>query len=124
MTFDWRKFFELAQDLASRRDSEASLRSAVSRAYYAVHCSARDLARLNTSGARDAHKIVIEYYENRRGRAWSVGNTLAILLRERKHADYDDAPAVTPAKASTSIIRAQTALENLAKLTDRELRSS
>lgn len=38
---EWSKFLDLARELA-KRDDEAYQRSAVSRAYYSVYCTARD----------------------------------------------------------------------------------
>ena len=42
MTFDWSQYLVLAEALATQPDNEAALRSAVSRAYYAAFCSARE----------------------------------------------------------------------------------
>jgi uncharacterized protein (UPF0332 family) len=39
---NWHTYFDLAQELA-KHESEAHLRSAVSRAYYAMYCTARDM---------------------------------------------------------------------------------
>ena len=44
MAFDWEDYLSLAKELASRAD-EAALRSAASRAYYAVFCKARNNLR-------------------------------------------------------------------------------
>lgn len=38
--FDWRDFFNLAEELSNRND-EACIRSAISRYYYSAFCSAR-----------------------------------------------------------------------------------
>jgi uncharacterized protein (UPF0332 family) len=49
--FDWREYLELARELAGLRGSgyspEAAERSAVSRAYYAAFCWARNYAEKN-----------------------------------------------------------------------------
>jgi len=49
--FDWREYLELARELAGLRGSgysqEAAERSAVSRAYYAAFCWARNYAKKN-----------------------------------------------------------------------------
>ena len=39
--YNWWEFLRLAQSLASDTTDEASLRSAISRAYYAAHGTAR-----------------------------------------------------------------------------------
>ena len=40
MTFEWVNFQRIADELADK-DDEAAIRSAISRYYYAVFCSAR-----------------------------------------------------------------------------------
>jgi len=49
MLFDWREYLDLAQSLQSHSGGsftqEAALRCAVSRAYYAAFCHARNFAR-------------------------------------------------------------------------------
>jgi len=48
MPFDWKKFFELAKFLGKPNpdlDSEAGLRSSVSRAYFSCFCYLRNYAR-------------------------------------------------------------------------------
>ena len=51
MNFDWSEYLNLAQELAGRPTSlsneEARLRSAISRAYYAAFCKARNHLRDN-----------------------------------------------------------------------------
>ena len=53
--FDWADYLTLAQELATRRSDEAALRPAVSRAYYAAFCQARNVLRregVNTGDLR------------------------------------------------------------------------
>ncbi len=50
MTFDPREFLRIANQLAQHNDDEASLRSAVNRAYYSVFLLARQ--KVGISGRR------------------------------------------------------------------------
>jgi hypothetical protein len=58
MSFNWSDFLTLADALprnpSSAGPEEASLRSAISRAYYAAFCGARDFAR-------DKGEIILTY---------------------------------------------------------------
>jgi len=85
MTFDGSAFLRVANELAHNSDDEASLRTAVGRAYYAVFLQARE--RLGIHGQRRRiHGIVI-------GRLKSAdpvaGNQLDKLEALRGAADYD-----------------------------------
>ena len=42
MAFDWSQYLVLAEEIAEQPGNEAALRSAVSRAYYAAFCLARE----------------------------------------------------------------------------------
>lgn len=60
--FDWEEYLELAKFL-NRRDDEASKRSAISRAYYASFCVARNWLMANhpefsIPHTAAAHKVV------------------------------------------------------------------
>src|SRR5687768_14761663 len=92
--FDWADFLEAAEDLAKRGD-EAGLRSAVSRAYYAAFCSARNHLRdkrsipIPKTGA--AHRIVWDQFEASNDRDDRLIGTLGVRLRRsRNKVDYDD----------------------------------
>lgn len=92
MTFDWVDFLNLANSLSSKAD-ESSKRSAISRAYYAAFCSARD--RLTASGidvprTGKAHERVPELYGY--SGDWESQQIKEMLTREkviRNSADYD-----------------------------------
>lgn len=92
--FDWSTYLNLAKQLAGTTD-EASQRSAVSRSYYSVFCSARNFLRDQEnvqipSGGR-AHKYVWDYFERspdiQRREIGQVGHR---LRRARGTADYED----------------------------------
>ncbi len=91
MPFDWTQYLMLAEELAQRTD-EAALRSAISRAYYAVYCSA--VAVLRREGVAlpglGVHQLVWSSYQTdpRRQRVniGNVGNRLRVF---RTRADYE-----------------------------------
>jgi uncharacterized protein (UPF0332 family) len=89
--FDWVAFLGLAKELAAKGD-EASRRSAISRAYYAVFNKARELLErdgtlLSESGA--THEVVWRTLEKAgRGRR-RLGIDGKRLREMRRKADYD-----------------------------------
>ena len=70
MSFDWADYLQLAEALARNPalpgPEEAALRSAISRAYYATYCSARDLAagrgELTLTRLSSDHARVIDHF--------------------------------------------------------------
>jgi uncharacterized protein (UPF0332 family) len=87
--FDPRQFLDLAI-LLSQSTNEGELRSAVSRAYYAVFLKAREALQSDgtlvlTRTGRD-HGLVVRAL---RSRARSEGNQLDRLRVQRSLADYD-----------------------------------
>lgn len=96
MPFDWREYLELARELIGQGSSsypeEAAKRSAVSRAYYAAFCWARNYAEANwgfrrTSGAED-HKRLREHL--RRQSRMQLASNLNRLREWRNICDYGD----------------------------------
>jgi uncharacterized protein (UPF0332 family) len=107
MSFDWSEYLTLAKVLAgqdARPSKESGLRTAISRAYYAAFCKARNFLRdkdkdpqISTLGAysADVHGHVIhEFRDKRRNRGikdrQTIGEKLQWLRKERNRADYDD----------------------------------
>src|SRR5712691_8879481 len=101
MSFAWAAYLTLAEALFRERatfaDREACCRAAISRAYYAAFCVARNHARDNEAlplPMRDrgrAHQVVIDYYSNHTSQHHRViGWALLQLRRQRNQADYDD----------------------------------
>lgn len=119
--FDWRDFVGLAELLAERHD-EASLRTSVSRGYYAVfHLARRVLERhdgeFHAMRGSDSHKLVwdrLAALDRRQAKtAVRVGKN---LLAVRKHADYQLGGDNWPRRATESLIdvrRAVAALNDL-----------
>jgi hypothetical protein len=82
-------FHTFALWLSQHRTDEASLRTAISRAYYAGHLLA--VQRLmqrgwEPKGTGDDHRGVIRAL--RRGKTRHLADRLALLLEFREHADY------------------------------------
>jgi len=79
----------LAKELYNSADSdEAKLRSAISRAYYAVFCIARKKTGIMTRKSTD-HKKVADYFK-RDKRTQKIYENLRRLRNDRNRADYDD----------------------------------
>ena len=101
MSFAWAAYLTLAEALFRERatfaDREACCRAAISRAYYAAFCVARNHARDNEAlplPRRDrgrVHQVVIDYYSNHTNQHHrAIGWALLQLRRQRNQADYDD----------------------------------
>jgi len=99
MSFDWSEYLGLAQELAgqtvSSASQEAKLRAAISRAYYAAFCKARnhlrDHGRHVIPRGGEAHAYVRDQFRNSPDRLRSqIGHNLDRLRRHRNMVDYDD----------------------------------
>ncbi len=89
MTFNPINFYELAQWLVDQRIDESSLRTAISRVYYAAHLIALEkLVQKNWTpkGRGEDHGGVIRELRTRKFR--QLGDRLKRLLELREHADY------------------------------------
>jgi len=126
MSFDWSDLLALAEALVRDPNSpgpeEASLRSAISRAYYAAFCSARNFARakdgLVVSKGPRAHGQVIGHFKATRDRSRrKIGTDLDRLRVNRNKADYDDVLVRKPTSlAQSSVAMAQNVLNTLNSL--------
>jgi uncharacterized protein (UPF0332 family) len=98
MPFDWREFLALAQEIKSRSalsySAEASGRTAVSRAYYAAFCHARNYAERHmrfhpTRKGRDHY--LLRNHLSSKGDPWDgIAELLNELQLWRNQCDYDD----------------------------------
>ncbi len=96
MAFDWREYLKLARFLQKQGGNgftqEAAFRCAVSRAYFAAYCHARNYAhdRLNFSPAYDArdHTRLRKHFQ-RQGVA-EIATKLDRLRQWRNSCDYED----------------------------------
>ena len=126
MSFDWTDLLTLAEALKSAPNSpgprEASLRSAISRAYYAAFCVARNFGRdrgeFTPTGTGADHGLVRDHFllSSDRTRR-KIGADLDRLRDSRNKADYDDVLVGRPAPlAQSSIDRARNVLTAVSSL--------
>ena len=96
MAFDWKEYLELARFLQGQSGTsysqEAAYRSAVSRAYYAAFCHARNYARdrenFSPTGRAVDHQLVRKHFQQQ-GRI-IIASELEDLRQWRNTCDYDD----------------------------------
>ena len=98
MSFDWTEFYHFACGLAGHTvqppSDETKSRIAISRAYYAAFCTARNFLRdadnINISST-DSHRVVRETFKGSADKnRVRIGNQLNELMQYRQHADYDE----------------------------------
>ena len=126
MSFDWADYLKLAEaltrDPASPGPEEASLRTAISRAYYAAYRSASTLAagrgEIIPTGLASDHGLVINHFRNATDPVrQKIGASLSRLRGNRNKADYDDVFRGQPADtARSSIALARNILSGLGSL--------
>lgn len=109
--FDPADFLALARALAGTTDpSEAELRTAISRAYYAVFLKAREnlvrLGRITPTQSGEDHGLVIATL---RGHGGPHGDQLDKLRRNRGQADYQLEPPID-ARFANSVLSLATYL--------------
>lgn len=115
MAFQWRSYFDLALELSQRTEEEAALRSAISRAYYAVYCTARDSLSERPLGT--AHRPVWEAFRSSGNRdRRRVGNKGSALQRTREQADYESSVPDIQRTARKALTDAEELLRLLASL--------
>ncbi len=100
MSFDWSEYLNIARELAGQStvlsSAEAKKRCAISRAYYAAFCSARNHLRdkdndLNIPVGGDAHGYVRRQFKTSKDKVRrEVGEDLARLVAKRNLVDYKD----------------------------------
>jgi uncharacterized protein (UPF0332 family) len=119
MSFNWKDYFDLAQELL-KKSEECYLRSSISRAYYGVFCMARDKAGLKDyrpnfkKGEPGIHEKVISTYRNSLNREKKLaGRTLDTLRRSRNKADYNGDIIIKGDDAKRAIQDASNVLNNL-----------
>ncbi len=98
MTFDWSEYLTLARQLAGETSAvptgESRQRGAISRAYFAAYCRARNYLRDREGLAipqRDPHVFVRREFSHRSVPGYGpLGADLQRLHLDRNKADYDD----------------------------------
>lgn len=125
MTFDWTDYYDLAGELAGparlRSGREARLRSALSRAYYAAFCLARNQLRDREGHAVPPHGQAHQYVANAFAasadpRRAAIGVRLGRLRRERNRVDYQDNVSNLAVLVATQLRTAQSVLALLRAL--------
>jgi uncharacterized protein (UPF0332 family) len=125
MSFEWADYLDLARELAGQPTAhsilEAKLRSAISRAYYAAFCKARNHLRdkqgffIPPTG--EAHKIVWRRFRNSPDKSRKrIGENLRRLLHDRRQADYEDVVNNLPTLTHKALARANQVISSLGKL--------
>jgi uncharacterized protein (UPF0332 family) len=124
MSFDWSEYLHLAQELTGQAvtppSQEAKLRSAISRAYYAAFCLARNHLLdkgypVPTDGR--AHKYVPQKFKSRPDLSHrQIGENLDRLREDRRKADYDNVVSGLPSKTRMAIKLAKQAISTLGNL--------
>jgi len=123
MSFDWKLYITLAEELINYRTNsdlqEACLRSSISRGYYGVYCIARNflIKKGKTIPKTDSHKFVREEYQNNPSLVEKkIAKNLKRLLGERKEADYDEEAELDLNRARTALLLCQETLQYLKKI--------
>lgn len=119
MAFDWARYLVLAEELATRPDDEAK-RTAISRAYYAIYCIARDryvVERGPVPLGVNSHAEIWNWYRQSRDRTRGfIGRDGQRMLGFRVMADYDADYDDLIADTGRAVLIARKALANLSKL--------
>jgi uncharacterized protein (UPF0332 family) len=100
IVFSWHDYLELARELGAASDSEAKMRSSISRAYYASYCNARNYMIDHDHNiipkGESVHQYVIEYFWGFRRESIKtrkrkeIGIVLDRMKRRRVNADYEN----------------------------------
>lgn len=125
MSFNWQEFLLLADGLSQQPDlfssEEAGYRTAISRAYYAAFCAARNFARgrgeIMVSGYGEDHERVIRHFQrsgDKEGR--KVADLLRALRTKRNAADYEDSLTAPHADAHIAVMEAGQVFKALGKI--------
>lgn len=115
MAFDWREYLNLARFLQGQGgisfSQESAFRAAVSRAYYAAFCYARDRHGFSPKGISEDHQRVRNHF---RGRGMvEISRKLEELRQRRNSCDYDDVVSNVPHLLTSAIAQAQDILNRL-----------
>jgi len=124
--FDWSEYLNLARELAGQATSissnEAKRRSAISRAYFAAFCSAKNHLEYKDHNAKippggEAHGYVWrQFKESDNQLRREVGEDLNRLNTHRGKADYAPTISKIDDTTFTALLIAENVLSNLARL--------
>ncbi|MBI5166247.1 MAG: hypothetical protein HY998_00715 [candidate division NC10 bacterium] len=110
MSFNWKDYVYLAEDLLNRTE-ESCLRSSISRAYYGVFCIARNekgYQNYKPKKGENIHWIVINAYKNSGDtNGQNIGRILDKLRKSRNDADYDESRSIDRNLAERMLVSAK-----------------
>jgi len=120
MNFNWQLYLDLAYELIERqkekRLEEAYLTSAISRSYYCVFCTIRNLLRKKEERIpkKDVHRFVIDYYKNFADlKERQFGLSLDRLRVARIDSDYGDTAEINFNRARLACLMSHHILQEL-----------
>jgi uncharacterized protein (UPF0332 family) len=125
MSFEWLEYFHLAQELVGQTGTpaaqEARQRSAISRAYYAAFCQARNHLRDQEGHSPpeggQVHAYVRDQFMNSPDQARKqIGQHLNRLRLDRNKADYEDSVPRLDRMTARAMTLAQGVLAMLSEL--------
>jgi uncharacterized protein (UPF0332 family) len=120
MAFSWSAYLELATELSQRKESEAALRSAVSRAYYAVFHLAQLKLRLRSVSLDDTlgphERVWKPFIIHADEKCKAIGVMGDRLKRGRKSADYENPVRNVPAFTTQAMGWSKIVFEKLQSL--------
>jgi uncharacterized protein (UPF0332 family) len=122
MPFDWNDYIKLAQHLYDNNSDQASIRSAISRAYYGSfgivrpYCITKFGIPARKNGP-EIHRTVIEKLKASSNKLeFSIGNLLSGLRDDRNLADYDSQVSFSKPEVKKCINNSTYVLENIETL--------
>jgi hypothetical protein len=118
MAFDWKEYLNLARFLQGQGNpftQESAFRCAVSRAYFAAFCHARNYARdrhgFSPTYTGNDHRLVREHFRKRKEAG--IAFKLDRLVQWRGKCDYDDTVSDLSRLLTSAIDEAQKVLNIL-----------
>ncbi len=121
MAFDWKEYIKFSEELYNSKTDEASLRSAISRAYYGAFGTIRPycISRFNISSKSnpEIHRTIIEKLKTSGNKLeYSTGNILSSLRDDRNNADYSSQFNITKSYVNKAISNSRSVISNFETL--------
>ncbi|HOV92532.1 MAG TPA: HEPN domain-containing protein [Candidatus Kapabacteria bacterium] len=113
MRFNWEKFIQLAENIQLHKSEEA-YRTAISRSYYGIFCTIRDLNQFEQYKKSDIHSKIIAHFKqsNDINDQW-IGKLLDELRKYRNNADYDSEKVITEELSQKCLLSAKQILQHI-----------
>jgi uncharacterized protein (UPF0332 family) len=126
VSFVWKHYLTLAEELAQNKNDEAKLRASLSRAYYAAFCNARNYMRdkdhRTIPDGESEHAYLVRYFKGDVHNSKSndtrknIGKDLDNMRINRKKVDYNDSVGnlrVLDAMTRDALARSKRVIENI-----------